>query len=77
MALAWVLSRPGVDTALMGVSRVSQVRDNIAATDLILPKALLAQLDAATAPEAATIYGLFTPGGRQNVVFGGTTVSSR
>ncbi len=76
VALAWVLSRPGVDTALMGVSRVSQVHDNIAATDLVLPKALLAKLDAATAPEAAMIYGLFTPAGRQNVVFGGSAVSS-
>ena len=37
VALAWVLARPGVDCALMGVSRVSQVHDNIAATDLQLP----------------------------------------
>ena len=37
VALAWVLSRPGVDTALMGVSRVSQLQDNIAATDLQIP----------------------------------------
>ncbi len=77
VALAWVLSRPGVDTALMGVSRVSQVYDNIAATDLYLPAEQLAALDAASAPEAATMYGLFTPAGRQNVVFGGSAVASR
>ena len=77
VALAWVLSRPGVDTALMGVSRVAQVRDNIAATDLVLPAGQLAALDAATAPEPAMIYGLFTPTGRQNVVFGGSAVASR
>ena len=77
VALAWVLSRPGVDTALMGVSRVSQVHDNIAATDLVLPAEQLAVLDAATAPEAATIYGLFTPAARQNFVFGGSAVASR
>ena len=55
VALAWVLSRPGVDTALMGVSRASQVHDNIAATDLVLPAEQLAVLDAANAPEAAMI----------------------
>ena len=77
VALAWVLSRPGVDSALMGVSRVGQVHDNIAATDLRLPAEQLAALDAATAPEAATIYGLFTPAGRQQFVFGGSAVTSR
>ena len=77
VALAWVLSRPGVDTALMGVSRVDQVRDNIAATDLLLPAGHMAALDAATAPGVAMIYDLFTPAGRQNVVFGGSAVASR
>ena len=77
VALAWVLSRPGVDTALMGVSRVGQVHDNIAATDLVLPAEQLAVLEAATTPAAAMIYGLFTPTGRQNVVFGGSAVASR
>jgi aryl-alcohol dehydrogenase-like predicted oxidoreductase len=77
VALAWVLSRPGVDTALMGVSRVSQVHDNIAATDLRLPAEHLAALDAATTPEAAMIYSLFTPAARQHLVFGGSSVTSR
>jgi aryl-alcohol dehydrogenase-like predicted oxidoreductase len=77
VAMAWVLSRPGVDTALMGVSRVSQLHDNIAATDLCLPAEQIATLDAASTPEAAMIYGLFTPIMRQNVVFGGSSVASR
>jgi len=77
VALAWVLSRPGVDIALMGVSRVSQLHENIAATDLTLSPAQTATLNAASAPQGAMIYGLFTPGGRQNVVFGGSAVASR
>ncbi len=77
VALAWVLSRPGVDTALMGVSRVSQVHDNIAATQLRLPPDHVAALDAASTPEAAMIYGLFTPQARQQLVFGGSSVGSR
>ena len=77
VALAWVLSRPGVDTALMGVSRVSQVHDNIAATDLRLTAEQIATLDGASTPEAAMIYGLFTPAMRQQVVFGGSAVAAR
>jgi aryl-alcohol dehydrogenase-like predicted oxidoreductase len=77
VAMAWVLSRRGVDTALMGVSRVSQLLDNIAATDLRLPADQIGTLDAASTPEAAMIYGLFTPIMRQNVVFGGSAVASR
>ncbi|WP_426169242.1 aldo/keto reductase [Sandarakinorhabdus sp. DWP1-3-1] len=77
VALAWVLSRPGVDTALMGVSRVEQVHDNIAATDLRLSAADLAALDAASAPQQAMLYGLFTAPMRKAVVFGGSAVATR
>ncbi|HQT67950.1 MAG TPA: aldo/keto reductase [Acetobacteraceae bacterium] len=76
IALAWVLSRPGVDTALMGVSRVSQVHDNIAATELQLSAEQIATLDAASSPQAAMLYGLFTPKARQQIVFGGSAVAS-
>jgi len=77
VALAWVLSRPGVDTALMGISRVSQLHDNVAATELRLPAEQIAVLDAASTPAAAMICGLFTPEARQNFVFGGSDVASR
>ncbi len=77
VALAWVLSRPGVDTALMGVSRVSQVHDNVAATELRLPADQIAMLDEASKPDTALIYGLFTPAARQHVVFGGSAVIDR
>ena len=77
VALAWVLSRPGVDTALMGVSRVSQVHDNVAATELRLPAEHVIALDEASRPEAAMIYSLFTEQARQHLVFGGTAVADR
>lgn len=77
VALAWVLSRPGIDTALMGVSRVEQVHDNIAATTLRLPPEQIAALDAASRPEAAMIYGLFEAEARRQVVFGGSAVAAR
>ncbi|MBW0152149.1 MAG: aldo/keto reductase [Phenylobacterium sp.] len=77
VALAWVLSRSGVDTALMGVSRVEQVHDNIAATTLRLPPEQVAALDAASRPEAALIYGLLEAEARRHVVFGGSDVAAR
>ena len=77
VALAWVLSRPGVDTALMGVSRVSQVHDNVAATGLHLPAEQIAALDDASKPEAALIYGLYEEGARRQLVFGGDQVVDR
>ncbi|TLU73730.1 aldo/keto reductase [Lichenicoccus roseus] len=75
VALAWVLSRPGVDTALLGVSRPSQLRDNIAAAGLRLPAAASAALEAASAPQAGLVYGLSTPEARRHLVFGGSAVT--
>jgi len=77
VALAWVLSRGGVDTALMGVSRVSQVHDNVAATELRLPADQIAILDEVSSLQTAMLYGLFSPQARQNFVFGGASVVDR
>lgn len=76
VALAWVLGRPAVRTTLTGVSRVSQLKDNIAAIDLRLTNDHLAKLDAASAPELPMLYGLFSDQMRQHVVFGGAQVSA-
>ncbi|MGX9965792.1 aldo/keto reductase [Roseomonas sp. F4] len=76
VALAWVLGRPGVTTSLMGVSRVAQLHDNIAATDLRLTEDQRAALDTASAPNLPMLYGLFTPALRRQVVFGGSSVSA-
>ncbi|TGX52895.1 aldo/keto reductase [Sphingomonas gei] len=77
VALAWVLAQPGVDTALMGVSRVRQVHDNIAATDLAIPAEHLATLAAASVPPTPFLYGLFSDAARQQIVFGGSAVRAR
>ena len=74
IALAWVLGRPGITSALMGVSRAEQVQDNAAALEVALSPGQRAMLDAASAPEPRMLYGLFTPALRQQVVFGGSTV---
>lgn len=75
VALAWTLSRPRVDTVLIGVSRVSQLHDNIGALSLTLSAEHIAALDAATKPDLPMLYGLFSDQARQQVVFGGAAVA--
>ena len=75
VALAWVVSQPGVASTLMGVSRAAQVGDNVAALELALSPEHRAALDAAsTLAEPRLIYGLSRPALRQHVVFGGSQV---
>lgn len=75
VALAWVTGRPGITSTLMGVSRVEQVADNIAALGLALSSEHRATLDAISAPTTRMLYSLFTPDMRQHAVYGGTTVT--
>jgi aryl-alcohol dehydrogenase-like predicted oxidoreductase len=77
VALAWALSRPAVDTVLIGVSRVSQLQDNIGAVALRLPADSLAALDDASRPALPMLYGLFSDEMRRQVVYGGAAVSRR
>ena len=76
IALAWVMGRPGVASTLMGVSRVEQVADNIAALDVVLSAEHRAALDAVSAPPQKMLYSLFTPNMRQHAVFGGSSVAA-
>lgn len=76
VALAWVVSRPGVDTTLIGVSKVSQVHDNIAALGFHLGHEHLAALDEASRP-APSISDLSAPSMRRQVIFGGHSVAAR
>jgi aryl-alcohol dehydrogenase-like predicted oxidoreductase len=75
IALAWVSQRTGVTSTLMGVSRVAQVADNVAALDLVLSAEHRATLDAVSAPEPKMLYSLFTPVVRQYAVYGGSVVA--
>lgn len=46
LSLAWLLSRSGVSSAILGVTRVEQLVENVAATQTSLTEADLARLDA-------------------------------
>jgi aryl-alcohol dehydrogenase-like predicted oxidoreductase len=76
VALAWIFARPSVTSTLMGVSRMEQVSDNIAALDIVLSPAHRSALDAISTPaDGRMLYSLFKPAMRQQIVFGGSAVS--
>jgi aryl-alcohol dehydrogenase-like predicted oxidoreductase len=60
IALAWLLTRPGVSTILVGASKPAQLEDNLKAVDITLDADELRQLDAATA-SAPPYPHWFTP----------------
>jgi len=50
VALAWLLAQPGVTSIIIGANKLSQLEDNLKASDLQLTAAELAVLSATTAP---------------------------
>lgn len=50
VALAWLLSRPGVASVLLGARTSEQLADNLAAADLVLDDEQLARLTSVSAP---------------------------
>lgn len=59
VALAWVVSRPGVSSVLMGASRPEQVIENAASLDIVLSPDQQARLDAAGPPPLLNPYFIF------------------
>jgi aryl-alcohol dehydrogenase-like predicted oxidoreductase len=50
IALAWLLAQPGVSSVIIGANKMSQLEDNIKATEVQLSAADLERLSAITAP---------------------------
>jgi aryl-alcohol dehydrogenase-like predicted oxidoreductase len=46
LALSWCLAEPNVASVITGVTRVSQLEDNVKASGLVLPREILEQIDA-------------------------------
>ncbi len=51
LALRWVIQQPGVTAAIAGAKRVSQVQENVAAADLVVPPAEMDEIDAILAEQ--------------------------
>ncbi len=58
VALAWLLGRPAVSSVIFGARTVAQLEDNLGAGDLELPAAVVARLDAASAPVMGYPYDM-------------------
>ncbi len=56
VALAWLLSRPTVSSIVIGARNVTQLKDNLAATDLKLSADQITRLDVASAVRPAYPY---------------------
>jgi aryl-alcohol dehydrogenase-like predicted oxidoreductase len=50
LAIAWLLARAAVSSILLGATKLAQLEDNLAAVDVTLTDAQIAELDAATPP---------------------------
>ncbi|GMA63400.1 aldo/keto reductase family protein [Alicyclobacillus fastidiosus] len=46
LAIAWTLRQPGVSSAIIGASRVSQVEENVKAVDVVLGSDVLGEIEA-------------------------------
>lgn len=75
VALAWVMSRPGVTSTLIGASKRSQIDSNIAAADIVLTDDQMSRLNSVSAPAATFSSSLVNPTIRQ-MIFGGQTVKA-
>jgi aryl-alcohol dehydrogenase-like predicted oxidoreductase len=50
LALAWNLARPGIVSPIMGPKSEQQLKDNLAALDVVLPNDTVERIDAASEP---------------------------
>lgn len=73
VALAWAAARPGITALILGASRLDQLRDNLAALDVVLSPDQTAALDRASAPDPMFPYAIFSDAVNRGI-FGGASV---
>jgi aryl-alcohol dehydrogenase-like predicted oxidoreductase len=76
VALNWAANRPGIDSLIVGATRVEQLEDNLGALDFQLPAELAAELDEASRVPPHYPYDFLVPDmqGRQ---YGGAAVGDK
>ncbi len=73
VALAWVLSRPGVTSPIIGARTLAQLEGNLRSLALTLPAEMIARLDAASEP--APIFPHAFLANTRHVMQSGTTIN--
>jgi aryl-alcohol dehydrogenase-like predicted oxidoreductase len=76
VALAWVHSRPGVTSTIIGARRLDQFRQNLAALDVTLPPDHLAALDEISQP-TLNFPSYYNRNLAPSLAFAGSTVDGR
>lgn len=70
VALAWLVSKPGVTSPIVGASKLEQLEDSVAALELVLTPEQMQKLDECSALSPTFPYSIFTPEIRKGI-FGG------
>lgn len=73
VALNWVATQPGITSTILGATKVTQLDDNLASIEFVIPTDLRKRLDEASALEPAHPY-LFFGGEIQSRIAGGVPV---
>ena len=73
VALNWVATQPGITSTILGVTKVSQLDDNLGAIEFTIPAEHRKRLDHASAPELIHPYVFFGPA-IQPMITGGVEV---
>ncbi|MCY1143279.1 aldo/keto reductase [Actinoplanes sp. Pm04-4] len=77
VALNWVVTQPGVASAVAGASSEKQLAGNLAALDFEIPADARRRLDEASAPLTPQLYSMFTPGYQAMVVSPGLSIGDK
>ncbi|MFC4070111.1 aldo/keto reductase [Actinoplanes subglobosus] len=77
VALNWVVTQPGVASAVVGASGTSQLDASLAALDFTIPDDARALLDEAAAWPLPKPYSMFTPGYQSWIVNPGLTIGDK
>ncbi|CAN5361682.1 aldo/keto reductase [soil metagenome] len=77
VAVNWVVTQPGIASAIVGASSADQLGSTMAALDFELPTELRAELDQASAVPPESVYRMFTPGYQNQLISPGTKVGDK
>lgn len=75
VSVAWLMSRTGVASTILGARTLAQLEDTLAAAELVLPAEHLARLDAVSRPEPVFPHSFLGEDFVQAFMSGGTDVT--